>query len=91
MTEKSPENLIIPVPIFATGWWYQEFRGPSVTTATPGAPESNPGGISAAQTWLNQTIKPGTNDVFGMIDGQGTVRMFWYGTIDLVLPAKDLP
>jgi hypothetical protein len=74
-----------------TGWWYIEFTGSQ--TATPGAPPGttvkttdpgeSPSAIANAQTWLNKNITPGTNPVFGMVDGQGTVRMFWYGTVDL--------
>jgi hypothetical protein len=96
MTEKTPENVPIPVPtplpFRVTGWWYQEFRGPSQANATPGAPAgtSSPGGISSAQTWLTHNITPGTNSVFGMIDSAGTVRMFWYGTINLLLSEQNL-
>jgi hypothetical protein len=74
-----------------TGWWYIEFTGSQ--TATPGAPPGtthkttdpgeSPSAIANAQTWLNQNVKPGTNQVFGMVDGQGTVRLFWYGTVEV--------
>jgi hypothetical protein len=82
MTEQTPEIIINPFE--RTGWFYTEFAGPNVTP-TKGAPagDSQPGGINAAQTWLNQTIKPGTNVVFGNIDSGGTVRLFWYGTVDI--------
>jgi hypothetical protein len=86
MTERLPEN--VPPAHQETGWWYIEFRGfnqqngAPLTNPTPGAPAgtSNPGGIASAQTWLTETNTAGTNPVFGMIDGGGTVRLFWHGT-----------
>lgn len=79
MTERPPEG--IPIPVGELGWWYVEFRGANQQNATPVAPPgtSNPGGITSAQTWLNESITPGADPVFGMIDSGGTVRMFWYG------------
>jgi hypothetical protein len=92
MTEKSLENVINPFPFKVTGWWYQEFRGPNQADPTSGAPDgtSSPGGIASAQTWLNENITPGANSVLGMIDTAGTVRMFWYGTIELLLSEQNL-
>jgi hypothetical protein len=86
MTEQTPE--IIPIPVGTTGWFYTEFTGPGITTPTKGVPagDSQQGGVSAAQVWLNQHIKPGTNVVFGNVDGMGTVRLFWYGTERIIAP-----
>jgi hypothetical protein len=87
MIERLPETIIHPVG--QTGWWYIEFLGPGSSghpqNPTPGAQAgtSNPGGITGAQEWLNKTVTPGSNPVFGNIDSGGTVRLFWYGTIPL--------
>jgi hypothetical protein len=85
MTQQTPEN--IPV-LEETGWFHTEFAGPGIAP-TKGAPagDTQQGGISAAQTWLNQNIKPGTNVVFGNVDSGGTVRLFWYGTV----PIRPMP
>jgi len=80
MTEESPTPQL-PLAHLQTEWQYIEFRG-NQNGPTFGAPAgtSNPGGIQGALTWLNQSSLPGAGSVFGMIDGQGTVRMYWYGT-----------
>jgi len=85
------ERVVNPIERQETGWWYIEFTG--AQGATPGAPPGtthkttdpgeSPSAITNAQTWLNQNVTPGTNPVFGMVDGQGTVRIFWHGTIDV--------
>jgi hypothetical protein len=74
---KVPNPKVVQVPIQVTGWWYQEFSAGQ--KATPSA------GIDAAQTWLNDNIKPNTPVVFGNVDGQGTVRLFWYGSKSLTI------
>jgi hypothetical protein len=79
MTETTPIHYGVP----KTQWWYQEFIPPG-GKATPTA------GIDAAQTWLNDTIQPGTPVVFGNIDSNGDVRVFWYGT-QYVLPIQPFP
>jgi hypothetical protein len=85
MTEESPAPQF-PGIHDQTGWQYVEFLGPGTqgnpAKATPGAPAgtSNPGGIQAALTWLDQSALPGAGAVFGMIDSGGTVRLYWYGT-----------
>jgi hypothetical protein len=61
---------ILPPPRFLT-WQYQEFA----TKPTP------PAGINSALTWLNENIAPpdGNGTVFGNIDSNGDVRLFFYG------------
>ena len=80
---KMPNPKVGPVsfPFQVTGWWYQEFSAGQ--KATPLA------GINAAQTWLNDNIKPNTPVVFGNVDGQGTVRLFWYGSKSLIWPVEQ--
>jgi hypothetical protein len=65
---------------FKPEWHYTEFA--NKTTPTPN--------INAAVTWLNKTIVPpdGDGTVFGNIDGQGDVRLFWYGIEFPVLENK---
>ncbi len=79
MTDMKREPFRIPGE--ETGWWYAEFSGPEAGP-TKGAPAASvqPGGISAAQSWLNANITPGDDALFGNVDGQGTVRIFYYGT-----------
>jgi hypothetical protein len=61
----------MPTLVFAPSWRYIEFT----SKATP---NSN---INAATTWLNTTLVPpgGDGTVFGNIDSNGDVRLFWYG------------
>ena len=65
---------------FKPEWHYAEF-------AHKTTPNTN---INAAVTWLNKTIVPpdGDGTVFGNIDGQGDVRLFWYGIQFPVLENK---
>jgi hypothetical protein len=64
--------MTIPQPHLATGWWYQEFSAGQTPTKQEG--------IDEALTFLNERFTPATPTVFGNVDGQGTVRLFWYGT-----------
>jgi hypothetical protein len=61
-----------PQPHPVTGWWYQEFSA--------GQPATKLEGINAALTFLNEKQFTPPPTVFGNVDGQGTVRLFWYGT-----------
>lgn len=86
MIQESPAPSPITFPHTQTGWQYIEFVGPTPAKTTAGAPAgtSNPGGIQAALTWLNQSALPGAGSVFGIVDSQGTVRLCWYGTSEVI-------
>jgi len=58
-------------------WHYAEF-------ANKATPTTN---INAATAWLNNTLVPpgGDGTVFGNIDSNGDVRLFWYGTVFPIL------
>jgi hypothetical protein len=61
------------ISAFAPKWHYTEFAGKTT-------PDSN---INATLTWLNNTLIPpgGDGTVFGNIDSNGDVRLFWYGSV----------